>query len=142
MCYQGIALRHLSTLERRAGRLAAARAALAAAEPLLVEADDPVQLVFVRCERGHHQLAVGVSAAAVLDDVRQLCAAKRFGPRSRTAPAVARLARAVAAFTAGEQKRLWQGELIGDLSPPLARRLITAATRLGSASAEEAPPPP
>jgi eukaryotic-like serine/threonine-protein kinase len=122
--FEGRVLYETACLRRRgSGDLPEARRLVDAALELL-RTSAARWLASGLCEAGHVALAESTSAAGLLAQARASAASQGAGSLSEAGKAVARLERAQAAFEAGEQQRLFRGELIEDLPEGLRRRLL------------------
>jgi tetratricopeptide (TPR) repeat protein len=126
---EGQVLLEIATSERQCGRLEKAERLLRRAEALIEALGEPIRLALCRCERGHLALARGEPARESLDAAQALAAAQQMAPQSELALAATRLRKAVEAFEAGQQARLFRGELVEVLPEGLRRRLAGGERR-------------
>jgi predicted ATPase len=121
---EGVTLAQMGTLERQAGNdLAKAERLTEAAEGMLRTAQASFELALTLCSRGHVELAQARSSQRFLAEAACLYETLGARPESEIGVAMVRLRRAQEAFDAGQQARLFHGELIEDLPDGLRRWL-------------------
>jgi hypothetical protein len=113
--YEADVLLGMAALERRSGELARAEALLRDAEQILAQDDDPMNKAVLLFERGRLDLAAGRDPRSCQDSLKELDARASVTGTSEIAQNVASLDRAAAALRAGEQSRLFRGELLAEL---------------------------
>jgi tetratricopeptide (TPR) repeat protein len=126
----------IARLERRCGRVNAARDILLEAEAVLRSLKDDQYLIQALCERGHLALCEARIDQLAEAEALRLVSDPALGFQSAMGRRFRSLQQACAAFEAGERHRLFRGELWADLPPGLQARL--AAER----PAADAPGPP
>jgi serine/threonine protein kinase/predicted ATPase len=112
----------LARLERRLGNIAAAERLLARADEL-GSRENLLYSALLVCDRGHLRLAQGLSAAQELEQAEKLSGKLQLGHDSELGRNMAILARAQAAFEAGEAGGLFRGDRIDEIPEGLRRWL-------------------
>jgi hypothetical protein len=126
--YEGITLANLAGLARqRTGDLEAGERLAAQSEALLTELGEKLELGKLLCVRGHLALARAESASDLLRRTAALAGEVGARPESELGQTLARLARAQAAFEAGET--LFRGER-WEVIPLSARRWLVESGQL------------
>jgi serine/threonine protein kinase/predicted ATPase len=121
---EGAASRALADLELLKGDLERADALAGEAERLLMSVGDKLALGGLLCLRGRIALCAGTAGRPFLERAQALASEVGVGPDSQLHRLISTLERAVTAFEAGEQQRLFRGQCLEDIPAGVRRWLV------------------